>query len=160
MRKPMSYLIGLVFGIPMISSCKSAEGEKKMTIGRQAGKLRPLDDAGRLLEGGRSQCDGDRKMTSNTHMASKQAATSLHVPARDIPVPSSVSPQAQAALARGRLELQEYPAPHDIAGWRSLIAASDAAVTPMVFARAAKVACEVQHTEVEHARVYIVSPPN
>jgi monoterpene epsilon-lactone hydrolase len=99
-------------------------------------------------------------MTSNTHMATKQAATSLHVPARDIPVPSSVSPQAQAALARGRLELPEYPALHDITGWRSLIAASDAAVTPMVLARAAKVACEVQHTEVERARVYIVSPSN
>jgi acetyl esterase/lipase len=49
---------------------------------------------------------------------------------------------------------------HSISGWRSLIAASDAAVTPMALARAAKVACEVQHTEVEGARVYVVTPSN
>src|ERR1019366_5531884 len=49
---------------------------------------------------------------------------------------------------------------HSISGWRSLIATSDAAVTRMALARAAKVACEGQHTEGEGARVYVVTPSN
>ena len=47
----------------------------------------------------------------------------LQVPARTIPVPKSVSPEAQATLAMGRLgpPPREYPALDDVAGWKELV---------------------------------------
>jgi hypothetical protein len=45
----------------------------------------------------------------------------LHLPARDIPIPTSVSDEAQAVIAMGRLipPVQGYPALDDAAGWRA-----------------------------------------
>ena len=91
-------------------------------------------------------------------MTLKQSSTSLHVPARDIPVPVSVSREAQAALERGRMDGPEYPALDDIEAWRSRRAASDAYLTPMLLARTATMDCKVQVSSVQHARIYVVTP--
>jgi monoterpene epsilon-lactone hydrolase len=59
----------------------------------------------------------------------------FHLPARDIPVPSSVSEQAQAMLAMGPLmPEEEYPPLDDHDAWRALIAERDAAVLAMLTA--------------------------
>jgi epsilon-lactone hydrolase len=55
----------------------------------------------------------------------------LTVPAREIPVPTSVSPEAQSVLARG-VRGTEYPRPDDLNGWRKMIAAGDQTVLEMI----------------------------
>ena len=54
--------------------------------------------------------------------------TPLHLPARDIPIPSSVSPEAQAVLAMPPMETVEYPEPDDMDGWRTMITSYDETV--------------------------------
>ncbi len=57
----------------------------------------------------------------------------FHLPARDIPVPSSISPEAQAMLAMGPLMPDtEYPALDDHDAWRALIAERESAVLAML----------------------------
>jgi acetyl esterase/lipase len=57
----------------------------------------------------------------------------MHVPAREVPVPSSVSPEAQQALAMGFWSGEmEYPAIGDHDGWRKLVAARDEMVAPFM----------------------------
>jgi monoterpene epsilon-lactone hydrolase len=52
--------------------------------------------------------------------------STLYVPARDIPVPASVSPEAQAVLAMGPLgPAPEWPAPDDVEGWKAIVALGD-----------------------------------
>ena len=49
----------------------------------------------------------------------------LHVPPRDLPVPRSVSPEAQAFLGAGRfVEGVTLPPPDDLDAWRSFVAAA------------------------------------
>jgi epsilon-lactone hydrolase len=91
-------------------------------------------------------------------MTLKNSPTSLHVPARDIPVPVSVSREAQAALARGPMVGNEYPALNDIEAWRSRRAESDAYLTPMLLARTATMDCKVDELKVQRVRVYVVTP--
>jgi len=54
-----------------------------------------------------------------------ESPPTLHLPARDIPIPTSVSAEAQAMMAMPPMEKIEYPALDDIEGWRTLIAAYD-----------------------------------
>src|SRR5258707_8339642 len=58
-------------------------------------------------------------------MTASETQPVLEVPARVIPVPASVSPEAQAFLARGPLQVPENPALDDIEGWRQRVAAID-----------------------------------
>jgi len=58
----------------------------------------------------------------------------LHVPAREIPVPAHLSPQAQAWLSMPRPTGAGYPALDDAEGWRRHIAASDAMIMQMYMA--------------------------
>jgi epsilon-lactone hydrolase len=52
----------------------------------------------------------------------------LHLPARDIPIPTSVSAEAQAVLAMPPMEKMEYPALDDLEGWRAMIASYEETV--------------------------------
>jgi acetyl esterase/lipase len=67
-------------------------------------------------------------------MTTNDSGPTLHLPARDIPVPTSVSSEAQAILAAGRLgpEPKEMPALDDPAGWKTYVAESDEFVRSMV----------------------------
>ena len=58
----------------------------------------------------------------------------VHLPEREIPVPTSVSPEAQAALSMGRLgpPPREYPALDDVAGWKAYVAEVDGFVHTMI----------------------------
>ena len=61
----------------------------------------------------------------------------LHVPARDIPIPTSVSAEAQAVLTMPAMQSPEYPPLDDLDAWREMIAEYDKTVGAMVGARAA-----------------------
>jgi acetyl esterase/lipase len=85
----------------------------------------------------------------------------LHAPARDIPVPLSVSPQAQAMLAMGPLfETEPYPALDDLEGWRRRVAQRDASMLTMIGDRASSVEADVQDLDVDGVRVYVITPPD
>ena len=57
----------------------------------------------------------------------------LRLPARDIPVPSSISPEAQAILAMGPLVPEsEYPPLEDHDAWRAMIAKRESVVLQML----------------------------
>jgi acetyl esterase/lipase len=84
----------------------------------------------------------------------------LHLPARDIPVPTSVSPEAQAVLAMGRLgpPVREYPALDDAEGWRAYVAETDGFVRSMVGDGAADFGGTVEERAIGACPVYVVTP--
>jgi monoterpene epsilon-lactone hydrolase len=81
----------------------------------------------------------------------------LHVPARDIPIPSSVSAQAQAVLSLQFPPAPEYPAPDDHDAWRTMIAAHDRAVGAML-PTAVDTSVNVEEIAVGAARAYQITP--
>jgi epsilon-lactone hydrolase len=85
----------------------------------------------------------------------------LEVPARRIPVPASVSPQAQAYLARGPLPTPPSPPLDDAEGWRKMIAAIDAMVLSRLTGpdSAWTEAFGVERLTVGAVTVYQVTPP-
>ena len=92
-------------------------------------------------------------------LATVVRVSELSVPARAIPVPSSISPEAQAVLSMGILGVRtDYPAPDDPAGWRALVAEQDEVVTAMMADRAAAVAAERERREIGEATVHVVAP--
>src|SRR5262245_13509529 len=84
----------------------------------------------------------------------------LQVPARTIPVPTTVSPEAQAILGMGARAALPYPALDDVEGWHELIASTDAMVLAM-FSQAGLTSpegCKVEDRSVEGVRVFAVAP--
>ena len=82
----------------------------------------------------------------------------LHLPARDIPVPSSVSAEAQAVLAAGPMEGPEPPSLDDLAGWRAMVAARDEALLPFLADRASRVAADVEEIDADGVGVFVITP--
>lgn len=82
----------------------------------------------------------------------------IHLPARDIPVPSTVSPQARAVLANPPAESFEFPALDDPKAWRAMIAAHDAAIAAMMAGRSAAAPVTVRDRGLAHCRVYEITP--
>jgi len=83
----------------------------------------------------------------------------LSVPAREIPVPSSVSEQAQAILALGPLSPPvEYPPLDDAASWRGMIAAQAQAIREMTGGSGSTAGVRVEETSVDGACVYVITP--
>jgi acetyl esterase/lipase len=67
-------------------------------------------------------------------MTDNQKFTSLHLDARDIPVPRSISPEAQAFLSRaaeGSVISRDYPALEDTEGWLRWVEQADANMSAM-----------------------------
>ncbi|MBW8754080.1 MAG: alpha/beta hydrolase [Sphingomonadales bacterium] len=87
----------------------------------------------------------------------KQAA--LRVPARDIPVPKHLSPQAQAWLAMPqRPEGLGYPALDDAEGWRAHIAHSDAMIMQLYMGGRSRPECTVSEIREGDARGFEIVP--
>ena len=83
----------------------------------------------------------------------------LHIPARDIPVPSSVSPEAQAILSMGPLTAtSEWPPLENTQEWRDLIALQDETVMAALAGRAAAVQAEQVTRSIAGVTVYVVTP--
>jgi monoterpene epsilon-lactone hydrolase len=82
----------------------------------------------------------------------------LHVPARDIPMPTHISPQAQAMLARGPGEpFPDLPL-DDLDGWRKKIAEMDENVLVMTAGIRAAVDATVEEIDVDGTLVYVITP--
>lgn len=82
----------------------------------------------------------------------------LPVPAREIPVPTSISREARAVLASGPLPKRDYPPLDDADAWRAHIAAQDESLLPMLGDRAARIAADVEDIEVGGVPVYVITP--
>ncbi|MFA7603131.1 MAG: alpha/beta hydrolase [Novosphingobium sp.] len=91
-------------------------------------------------------------------MAEAPRPAPLHVPARDIPVPAHLSPQAQAWLAMPRPAGAGYPAPDDAKGWRRHIANGDATITQFYMAGRSEADCAVTPIGEGEARGFEVVP--
>lgn len=81
-----------------------------------------------------------------------------HVPAREIPVPSFLSPQAQASFAVPAIPPPEYPDLEDIDGWRRRIADFDAAQAAVMTDLPTVDAADVDEIAVGEARVFQITP--
>jgi epsilon-lactone hydrolase len=84
--------------------------------------------------------------------------SALLVPERRIPVPTSVSAEAQAVLSMPPMEPTEYPAPEDLDGWRAMIAAQDNMIASMVGGRDSSSSVEIEELDVAGVRVYEITP--
>ena len=83
----------------------------------------------------------------------------LRVPERTIPVPTSVSAEAQAILSMPPpIEAPTYPPLDDLDAWRSMIAEHDKAVGALVAARVADAPVTTQELDLDGARVYDINP--
>jgi monoterpene epsilon-lactone hydrolase len=84
----------------------------------------------------------------------------IHLPARAIVVPPTVSREAQAVMAKPPAERAEYPALDDPAAWRAMIAAQDGALAAMMAGRAAAAEVTVRARDLTGGgRVYEITPP-
>ena len=84
--------------------------------------------------------------------------TVLHIPAREVPVPAHLSPEAQGMLAMGALSSGESPAFDDLEGWRANAIATDQGMLPMLAAMVAGVEAASREVDVEGVRVYEATP--
>lgn len=81
----------------------------------------------------------------------------IRLPARDIPVPASVSREAQAVIANTPAQRTEYPALDDPGAWRAMIAAHDGAIAAMMAGRASA-PVTVRTRDLGTCRVYEITP--
>jgi len=85
-------------------------------------------------------------------------APPLLVPARTVPVPTSVSPEARAFLAAGPMAGGPPPAVDDAAAWRALAAATDPMLAAMFDAQVADYPVEVEAVTVDGVSGFVVTP--
>ena len=91
-------------------------------------------------------------------MTTSSQENSVRLPARDIPVPASLSPEAQAIMAMAPPGNTPYPALNDIQGWRAMAAETDEQIVQMMSERASQVPADVEERELDGVRVYVITP--
>lgn len=95
-------------------------------------------------------------------MTVQESLAPLHLPARQIPVPATVSPEAQAILAldltAGRPAAPPTPAAGDLEGWRRWVQERNAAWRLTAQQDAKDGTTEVEETDAEGTRVYVITP--
>jgi epsilon-lactone hydrolase len=84
----------------------------------------------------------------------------VQMPAREIPIPTSVSQEAQAVLAMGQLgpPSRELPALEDTEGWKAYVAETDGFVRSMVGDVAAGFEGHIEERDNGECPLYIVTP--
>jgi len=84
----------------------------------------------------------------------------VHIPEREIPVPTSVSQKAQAVLAMGPLgpPPRELPALDDVAAWKAYVAETDSFVRSMVGDAAAGFKGSIEERDIGTCPLYVVTP--
>jgi acetyl esterase/lipase len=81
------------------------------------------------------------------------------LPARTIPVPSSVSAEAQQIIAMGPLrEAREYPPLDDLDAWRAHIAAEDVMLRGILEQRVDHSSVSVEEREAHGVPIYVATP--
>lgn len=91
-------------------------------------------------------------------MAIGEQQAALSVPARVVPVPSSISAEAQGVLAMGPMVGADLPALDDLEGWRSYVAAADAGLVAMMGGLAEQARAEVTVLDVGGVTVHDIRP--
>jgi len=92
-------------------------------------------------------------------MSANDSRPVLHVPARDIPVPTSVSPQAQAMLALGPVgPTVAWPESGDVEDWRAAVAAQKRALFEMVPGLGPMPDVALEELEVDELPLSIATP--
>ena len=92
-------------------------------------------------------------------MSAIESGPVLHVPARDIPVPTSVSPQAQAMLALGPVgPTVVWPESGDVEEWRAAVAAQRRGLFEMVPGLGPMPDVALEEFEVDGVRLSIATP--
>ena len=90
-------------------------------------------------------------------MASEDANV-LRVPAREIPVPTSISPAAQAYLTPRPAPAADFPPLGDKAAWRAHIAATEDSLRPLLEQISPAGATTVEERDFDGARVFDITP--
>ncbi len=85
-------------------------------------------------------------------------AAGLILPARSIPVPNTISAEAQAFLASGGMPQGKTPAPSDKEGWRQQIAAVNANLTQMTQMASARFKASTSSRELSACTLYEITP--
>lgn len=81
-----------------------------------------------------------------------------HVPARDVPIPTSISPEAQRVLSLPALGFPAYPDSEDVAGWRALIADFEDRVNAAGGATVSENDVRVNRLEMDRFQVHDITP--
>jgi len=83
----------------------------------------------------------------------------IRLPAREIPVPTSVSEPAQSMVGLGPLrQPHQFPAPDDLAGWRALVTAEDEAMLSLIGDRVSQRDVDVRELDTAGVRVFEITP--
>lgn len=84
----------------------------------------------------------------------------VRLPARDIPAPAALSPEARAILAQPRPTVTggDYPAQTDKDGWRRLIASRDKANADLTAPYAARLKSDVEARTMGGVPIYVGTP--
>jgi monoterpene epsilon-lactone hydrolase len=83
----------------------------------------------------------------------------IALPARQIPIPESISPAAQDFLRSQSAPRRQYPAPGDLAGWRSLIDSYDRTFAEIMAPKLRAIGVPVERTTINGVSVHVGSPP-
>lgn len=87
-----------------------------------------------------------------------ELATDLHVPSRDIRIPTFLSAAAQSVLGMRGDSARGYPDPSDAQAWKTRTAEGDAALVGMLGPATANLPADVEEIRVDHVTVYQVTP--
>jgi epsilon-lactone hydrolase len=82
----------------------------------------------------------------------------IHLPSREIPVPSSLSAEARALMAVKLPAAPPYPALDDLEGWRSRVAEQEAVMRDLIADRVAGAPVQVEEVTAEGVPVYVITP--
>lgn len=91
-------------------------------------------------------------------MNANEMAPPLRVPAREIPVPASLSPQARASFLAPMPGAKPYPDVADAGAWRRYVAEHDEALLGFINAFPATGGIDVEEIAIGEARVFQVTP--
>ena len=87
-----------------------------------------------------------------------ESRPAILLPAREIPVPTSVSAEAQAVMAMPAMEQPEFPPVDDVDAWRVMIADHDRAIAALMAERMASAAVKTEELDLDGLRVYEITP--
>ncbi|MEY4161154.1 MAG: hypothetical protein RLZZ136_1775 [Pseudomonadota bacterium] len=127
---------------PIINAIRAASGSDIM----------PACDA--LFKPGMIQASGHRIASG---LGTPNANGTRHILAKDIVIPSHLSPIAQAYLMPQPVR-EGYPSLDDKAGWQAYVTESDQAVIPLLRQIGAAIDATITERVVDEARVYDITP--
>jgi len=103
---------------------------------------------------------GQKHLGGVNPMPTNESLPPLNVPARLIPVPSSISPEAQSMLALGTISSPEFPPLEDHEAWRTMRSESEEVVLSYLTSRFPEEGIDVTKMEVEGVGVFAITPPD